>query len=178
MLEEDGIELTEMQVADVEASVGLIRIAMNEDEACHSERTMRLHFLCLEQGIDDGRDYFVWKTGADIRALAGLHHYHWGPEGNVWLSWFAVHPAFRRRGTGSILLARIEKLAVKKGYSKLLVETYDHSDFRNAVAFYRAKGFEQVGKIEQYMPDGSAMLVFMKQLQTNWFSRTASAEPH
>lgn len=96
--------------------------------------------------------------------LVGLHHYVWGPPENVWLAWFAVHPDAQGRGVGSRLLSAIEAIAVSRGYGKLLVETYDHPDFERARAFYGRMGFRKVGTIEDYLPDGSAMIVYGKAL--------------
>ena len=101
---------------------------------------------------------------ASVIGLVGLHHYVWGPPENVWLAWFAVHPDTQGRGFGARLLGAIEVMAARRGYGKLLVETYDHPDFENARSFYGEMGFRKVGTIEDYLPDGSAMIVYGKAL--------------
>ncbi|OHB76109.1 MAG: hypothetical protein A2Z25_15805 [Planctomycetes bacterium RBG_16_55_9] len=54
----------------------------------------------------------------------------------------------------------VKELAVQAGYKKLLVETYDSPTFEKARHFYRARGFLQTGRVDNYLPDGSAMIVF------------------
>jgi predicted GNAT superfamily acetyltransferase len=46
-------------------------------------------------------------------------------------------------------------LARERGYSQLFIETYSSPTFERARAFYAARGFEQVGAIRGYMPDGA-----------------------
>jgi ribosomal protein S18 acetylase RimI-like enzyme len=96
--------------------------------------------------------------------LVGLHHTIWGPEKNVWLAWFAVDPDRQGQGLGRKLLAEIERLAGQRGFAKLLVETYEHSDFDKARRFYEKNRFERVGRIDDYLPDGSAMVVYAKHI--------------
>jgi hypothetical protein len=58
-----------------------------------------------------------------------------------------------------------ERLARQKGFGKLLVETYTHPDFDKARRFYERSGFEQAGRIDDYLSDGSAMIVYAKHLR-------------
>ncbi len=58
----------------------------------------------------------------------------------------------------------VKQRAVQAGYQKLLVETYDSPTFENARNFYYAWGFVQTDRMENYLIDGSAMIVFTIQL--------------
>ncbi len=58
----------------------------------------------------------------------------------------------------------IERIAVAQGFRKLLVETYDRADFDKARRFYERNGFRQRGQIADYLPDGSAMIVYAKSI--------------
>ena len=151
----------------IEEAVALVSRAMNPTEARWARKTMQYHFDCLKHGIDDGRAYYVWQRAERLCGLVGLHHYHWGPEQNVWLSWFAVEPDLQRQGHGAALLAAIERIALEQGYSRFLVETYDHADFASARAFYLAQGFSEVGRISDYIGEGSDMVVFRKALMSS-----------
>jgi ribosomal protein S18 acetylase RimI-like enzyme len=93
-----------------------------------------------------------------------MHHYAWGPDDNVWLAWFAVHPDYQRQGLGSQMLVFIEDQARARGFRKLFVETYLHSDFDKARSFYEASGFQRAGGIDNYLPGGEDMLVYAKSL--------------
>ena len=158
--------IEKMTEQDVEAAVDLISRAMNPTEATWARRTMSYHFTCTNNGIDDGRTYFVGRLDDTIFGLVGLHHYLWGPEQNVWLSWFAVEPNLQRQSHGRALLKAIESVALDHGYRKLLVETYAHMNFTSARAFYVSQGFSEVGRIANYLDNGSDMLVYGKELKT------------
>lgn len=164
MKNDSQIKLELLPETDVPQTVSLIRLAMNPDEAAWAEKTFGAHFACKEHGIDDGRNYFICRDGEQISGLVGLHNYNWGPPENVWLAWFAVHPDCQRKGLGSALIDSIEKRATEMGYTALFIETYEHNDFAKARAFYQAKGFTQSGRIDSYLPDGSAMIVYRKGL--------------
>jgi GNAT superfamily N-acetyltransferase len=125
---------------------------------------MRFHFDCSRHGLADGRAYFLWWQSGQVVGLVGLHHTIWGPDENVWLAWFAVEPSRQGRGLGRILLASVENLARDRGHRKLFVETYQHADFARARRFYEANGFQKVGRVNNYLADGSPMIVYAKQL--------------
>lgn len=159
----DG-QLVPMEEADADTAAALVARAMNADEGRWAARTMAFHFGCQRHGLDDGRMYFVWRQNGAIHGLVGLHHLVWGPEQNVWLAWFAVDPACQGRGLGRRLLAAVEEVAVGKGFRKLLVETYAHSDFDKARRFYENNSFREAGRVADYLPDGSAMIVYAKAI--------------
>ncbi|HKZ17682.1 MAG TPA: GNAT family N-acetyltransferase, partial [Geobacteraceae bacterium] len=94
----------------------------------------------------------------------GLHHYEWGPDENVWLGWFAVSPKLQGQGIGALLMRETEQAAKTLGYRKLFIETYDSPTFSRAMRFYAKAGFRKAGTIENYLPDGSPMVVFLKEL--------------
>ncbi len=158
------VKLQPMQEADMPEAVVLVSEAMNADEGRWAQGTMEFHFSCTKGDLDDGRHYYVWKEAGMIRGLVGLHRYLWGPEKNVWLAWFAVHPGWQRQGVGQKLLESVEAIARDMGYRKLLVETYRQADFDTARAFYASNGFTEMGTISDYLPDGSEMVVYGKRL--------------
>ncbi|MFH1719552.1 MAG: GNAT family N-acetyltransferase [Planctomycetota bacterium] len=149
-----------MREDELDEAVELVSTAMNADEGQWARKTMEFYFACKKHGIDSGREYYLWRDGGEICGLVGLHRYIWGPEENVWLSWFAVHPGRQGGGAGSALIAAIKERAIRHGYKKLLVETYDGETFEKARSFYSSKGFSRIGRIENYLPDGSPMVVF------------------
>lgn len=154
------ISLDPMREEDLEESVQLISLSMNSDEANWAREAMTLYFSCKKHGIDSGREYYVWRHEGKICGLVGLHRYIWGPRENVWLSWFAVHPEQQSKGAGSVLLDSIKEHAIQEGYKKFFIETYDNPTFKQAHAFYKAKGFSEIGRVEKYLSDGSAMIIF------------------
>lgn len=158
--------IKKMAYTDVGQAATLISRAMNPDEGRWARKTMEYHFKCGSYGIDDGRSIFLWRLperAGLITGIVGLHHYAWGPEQNVWLSWFAIEPKMQGRGHGRALLEVIEAKATALGYTKLLVETYSSPDFEKARGFYVSQGFDEVGYIENYLNEAD-MIVYEKEL--------------
>jgi GNAT superfamily N-acetyltransferase len=154
-----------MKKKDIPGAVDLIRIAMNHDEADWADKTMHFHFGCAENNLDDGRYYFVWKNDSKVLGIAGLHQYNWGPKENVWLGWFALDPDLQGKGLGSRLFDEMVSLAKKMGFRKIFIETYISPTFEKARKFYLNKGFRPAGEIENYLPAGEAMIVYLKVLE-------------
>ena len=146
------------------AAAALIGEAMNPDEGTWAQVTIERHFGLRAKGFEDGRKYFALLVDETLVGITGLHHYEWGPDENVWLGWFAVSPRLQGHGLGVRLMAETERAAQAIGYRKLLIETYDSATFSRAIRFYAHAGFRKAGRIENYLPDGSAMVVFLKEL--------------
>ena len=53
--------------------------------------------------------------------------------------WLMVHPRWRRRGLGRLLLATLEAAAWDQGHRRLWLET--HAGWQNALRLYRALGY-------------------------------------
>jgi ribosomal protein S18 acetylase RimI-like enzyme len=156
-LQELGPELADEAAA-------LIGEAMNPDEGAWARVTIGRHFEMKDNGLVDGRIYFALLVDGALAGLTGLHHYEWGPDENVWLGWFALSPKLQGRGLGVRLMAETEQAAKARGYRKLFIETYDTPTFSQAIRFYAKAGFRKAGVIENYLPDGSSMMVFLKEL--------------
>jgi len=161
----ENISLVPMKKDDIPKAVDLIRRAMNQNEADWANRAMHFHFGCAEKKLDDGRNYFVWQNDSIVLGIAGLHHYDWGPKENVWLGWFALDPDLQGKGLGGRLFDEMVSLAKEMGFKKMFIETYMSPTFEKARKFYQNKGFKPAGEIENYLPDGEAMIVYLKVLE-------------
>jgi GNAT superfamily N-acetyltransferase len=62
-----------------------------------------------------------------------------GPQAQPVVHWLAVHPAWRRRGVGRLLMAALEACVWDAGGRTLALET--HEDWRAAIEFYGALGY-------------------------------------
>ena len=158
------MELVPFAPEHAEHAADLIGRAMNASEGAYARRSFAEYFATRRMGITDGRELFVLLDGARLIGITGLHHYNWGPPENVWLSWFAVEPTLHGRGLGTAMLEATIRLAAARGFQKLFVETYSSPEFSRARRFYLARGFKEVGAIENYMSDGAEMIVYCRQI--------------
>jgi GNAT superfamily N-acetyltransferase len=157
-------KLQELDPELADEAAALIGEAMNPDEGAWAKVTIARHFEMKANDLVDGRNYFALLVDGALAGLTGLHHYEWGPDENVWLGWFALSPKLQGRGLGVRLMAKTEQAAKALGYRKLFIETYDTPTFSRAIRFYAKAGFRMAGMIENYLPDGSSMMVFLKEL--------------
>jgi RimJ/RimL family protein N-acetyltransferase len=153
--------LAPMHAGHIDAATEIMALGRNETVGARARATFTLHFRLQELGIDDGRSYFVWMEKGTVAGVTGLHHYTWGPDENVWLAYFGVHPDFGRRGIGASMLSEMQGLAKAK-YRRFFIET--HGANERAHQFYRSQGFREAGEIADYNPDGAPMKVFVKDL--------------
>jgi GNAT superfamily N-acetyltransferase len=56
--------------------------------------------------------------------------------------WLLVHPAWRRRGVGRVLMSRLECAARNAGWREIELET--HAGWSEAAAFYHSMGYAPV----------------------------------
>lgn len=154
--------LAAMHDGHIEAAAEIMALGRNETVGARAKATFRLHFRLKELGADDGRSYFVWMEDGRVAGVTGLHHYTWGPDENVWLAYFGVHPDFGRRGIGAAMLSEMQRLAQAR-YRRFFIET--HGANERAHQFYRSQGFREAGSIADYNPDGAPMKVFVKDLE-------------
>jgi len=73
-----------------------------------------------------------------------------------------VHPSYRRKGIGSLLIDQSENLLAKMGYRNLTLE----AGVNNIAArkLYTLNGFSVIRKIEKYYKNGDDALRFIKKL--------------
>lgn len=78
------------------------------------------------------------------------------------LTRIAVAASARRTGVATDLLAAVETQASQAGAERLLLEVADSND--GAVAFYVARGFEEIARRPRYYASGDDALVFARAL--------------
>lgn len=100
----------------------------------------------------------VWALDADGGLAAGLTGRTWAYWLHVDLLW--VDAGHRGSGLGSRLLAEAERVALTdRSCTRSRVETWDFQ----APDFYRARGYEVAGRVENY-PPGVTEFTLVKQL--------------
>ena len=154
-------QLVPMHAGHIDAATEIMALGRNKTVGIRARATFTQHFRLRDLSVDDGRSYFVWMEEGRVAGVTGLHHYSWGPDENVWLAYFGVHPDFGRRGIGAAMLSEMQGLAQAK-YQRFFIET--HGANERAHRFYRSQGFREAGEIADYNPDGAPMKVFVKDL--------------
>lgn len=154
--------LVPMQAGHIDAATEVMALGRNAIVGTRARATFERHFRLQAFGVDDGRSYYVWLREGRVAGVTGLHHYSWGPDENVWLAYFGVHPEFGRQGIGAAMLREMQRLA-KTRYRRFFIET--HGANEAAHRFYRSQGFREAGSIAEYNPDGAPMKVFVKDLE-------------
>jgi ribosomal-protein-alanine N-acetyltransferase len=99
----------------------------------------------LRSLADANTNVIVAREGRCTRAGFALMKYG---EHEAHLLLFAVQPALRRQGVGSALLDWLETTANTAGTGVIRLET--RSSNAGARAFYRARGFVEIGRLRGY----------------------------
>jgi len=84
-------------------------------------------------------------------------------NGKLHLLNFAVHPSYRGKGLGKLLLDRIIKLAEKRGLKEVYLEV--ESDNEIAKALYKKMGFKEVKVLKGYYPWGKDAILMVRKLE-------------
>jgi ribosomal-protein-alanine N-acetyltransferase len=140
------------------------------------EALYALEEICFQPPFRFGRPYMrsamgrknaaTWIAKDEDAAMAGFAIVHWeNRRGGVraYLETLEVRPDLRGKGTGGELLRRTEESARAAG-----AEVMDlHVDAENgaAISIYKAHGFERIGRVEGYYPEGRAAEVYAKRLK-------------
>jgi [ribosomal protein S18]-alanine N-acetyltransferase len=103
----------------------------------------------FEQELRENRlaRYLVARAGGDVVGFAGL----WLMVDDAHITTIGVHPGWRRRGIGRLLLLGLADLAVAIGARRLTLEVRPSNGA--ALALYGAFGFEVVGRRPGYYSD-------------------------
>lgn len=115
-------------------------------------------FNMAATGIHDGRGLAITvRDEPDGAIVAGLSGFTWGGMCKVRLLW--VRDDWRGRGLGGRLMDAAEAEARARGCRQIMLETHSFQ----APDFYRARGFEIVGTVEDY-PAGYRYFMLVKRL--------------
>ena len=138
--------------ADVDAVVELERTCLGIDAWSRG---------LVEQGIADALPTVSYLV-AELDGTVVGHAVASAAGDDAELQRIAVSPAYRRFGIASALLAEIEGHAAGDGAVRLLLEVRE--DNLGAAAFYRSRGFEEVGRRPAYYRDGATAVVLGKEV--------------
>lgn len=113
-----------------------------------------------------GRDYSA--VGAFTPAGEVLGFAVTGPSpltlGTWDLYWIAVAPQEQGRGVGTLLLEEVEGMLRRHHARRIVVETSGRADYEGTRAFYRRRGYEEVGRVPDYYREGDDKVIYLKRL--------------
>ena len=105
------------------------------------QRIARINLVESLSQKNSGKKYWVAKnTDGRILGLTGLYLDE-GEKGIVWLGWFGVHPNYRRKGIGSLLLEYAIKESKARGFKILKIYTSTYETVAHKL--YESYGFVQ-----------------------------------
>jgi hypothetical protein len=113
---------------------------------------------------------FVVLIGPDSRYDSPNYRWHADRRTSLYLDRVVVAPTHRRRGIGSLLYDAAEERAVP--YGAMTLEVYAEPPNEGSLAFHAARGYVEVGRLEQVGGKVAAMLVKILDREP-----TASATP-
>jgi ribosomal-protein-alanine N-acetyltransferase len=140
--------------ADVDSVVAL-------EEACLGADAWSRNLV--EQGIAAALPT-VFYLVAEVDGVVVGHAVSSAAGEDAELQRIAVAATHRRTGLASALLAEVERRTAQDGAVRLLLEVRE--DNVGAQAFYRARGFTEVGRRPAYFRDGAAAVVLGKAYGT------------
>lgn len=80
------------------------------------------------------------------------------------LYWIAVHPTAQRHGSGSRLLAEVERLLRERGARLLVVETSSREEYAATRHFYTARGLREVARMRDFYSPADDRVIYTKSL--------------
>ena len=106
--------------------------------------------------------YIVAEEDGEIIGFAGL----WGiiEEGHI--TNVAVHPAYRKKGLGRLLVSRLIEVSETYGIEKYTLEVRPSNEA--AIALYTKLGFIAVGRRPRYYEDNGEDALIMWRYRDDW----------
>jgi len=117
----------------------------------------------LQHGENSHYRFLVASSGRKLRGYAC-----WGPipgtVSSVDLYWIAVHPEGQGQGTGRALLLEAEAWILEEGRNRVYVETSSRPQYGPTRAFYRACGYIEDARLDEFYAPNEAKVIFLKVL--------------
>jgi GNAT superfamily N-acetyltransferase len=119
--------------------------------------------VAYKMAIEQQNPRFAYYLARDSEKIVGITGHDPAEDGQpeMWLGWFGVLPAERRKGYGSKILLATCEIIGGFGISSLCTYSGDREEERAAHRLYLQTGFEQIGWGEV---DGDRVLYFETKL--------------
>jgi D-alanine-D-alanine ligase len=130
------------------------------------ERAIALELLeqRLAAGAKSGYEFFFAEQAGELVGYCA-----WGAvpltRRSYDLYWIAVAPHAQGLGLGRRLMALAERAIARRGGGQLYIETSSRRDYARTRRFYRAGGYRQVARLEDFYAPGDHKIVFCKAVR-------------
>ena len=94
------------------------------------------------------------------------------------LYWIAVHPSAQRHGSGSQLLAEVERRLQERGGRLLVVETSSRDEYAATRRFYVARGYREVARMRDFYALKDDRVIYTKVLSRSTSHLVSSPSRH
>ena len=151
--------IRDMTAADVDAVVTIIT-SHEETDGELAERYYREYFESEDAESERERSIVatIQETG-EIAGVAGWFPDKYDWPGILWLNWFYVRQAHRRRGVGRMLLQEVIDSVRRLDSRKLYLDTSSDPIYARAVELYKRFGFREEGRLADYYDVGEDYLI-------------------
>lgn len=156
------MRIRKMRAGDIGQIVRLIHDVYGREDVRQFLKDLKISLAVSRESPYKFEDFFVVVIDDEIIAVGGAWALHYEPIAR--LDWFIVGREHQKKGMGTLLLKFIEGRLKKRRISILIAETSSAAPYRAAALFYEKNGFKKVSRIENYWPDGSAWLCFVKRI--------------
>ncbi len=122
------------------------RLAIKEpsaEENAYLENSLNQFNINLT-GIPFGGEIAVLAYDEQDRIIGGANGFQWGDSFNVEYLW--LEEPWRGQDIGTQIMHAMEHQAAQRGCTQLFLDTYSFQ----AIGFYQKRGYEVVGKLENF----------------------------
>ena len=112
-------------------------------------------------------DYlFVGAFGSTSRSLLGYACYGPTPatDRTYDLYWIAVDPGVQGTGTGTRLIAEVERRLEHDGARLLVIETSSRPEYEPTRHFYTSRGYTEAARVGEFYAPGDDRVIYTKRL--------------
>ena len=156
--------LRELRAADRAPLAALLRatVAFTDEEVGVALERIDAGLAGAPPRPDDPR-FFVAESDGRI---AGYVCYGRVPlsDGVYGVSWIAVDPGQKRRGTGRALLAAVESEVARLGGRTILIETGGKPSYGPTRAFYEASGYAEIARLPDFFRVGDDKVFYARPI--------------
>jgi len=116
------------------------------------------------EGEQDYTFFGAYNTGGELNGFAC-----YGPtpdtDRTYDLYWIAVDETAQGAGSGSALLAEVERRLRESGARLVVVETSSRPDYEGTRGFYLRRGYREAARVSDFYGPSDGRVIFTKQLQ-------------